>query len=617
MSVDVVGYSRMMEQDEAGTLERLKISRHKIFDPKVAANGGRVVKLMGDGALVEFTSVVSAVECALEIQAAMAQVELNLPDAKRIRYRIGVNLGDVIVEGDDIYGDGVNVAARLQALAEPEGIALSRAVRDHVMGKLSAEFEDLGEHTVKNIERPIHVFAVRHAAGGSVSAREQHEARVSICVLPFANMSGDPEQEYFSDGVTEDIITDLSKVSALSVISRNTAFMFKGKPIDVAQVARQLKVSHILEGSVRKAGDRVRITAQLIDGASDSHIWAERYDRDLKDIFALQDEISEAIVVALKLKLMPSEKKAIESRSTMNPEAYKLYLMARQYSLMANARHREIIIRLCKRAVEIDPNYARAWALLAISQANLIILGAVAGDSGWDAAQKALSLEPNLAEAHAARGRVLADEGRFDEAAAEHQTALRLDPESYEVNSAAARFFIATRKFDDAIRCLEKAASVAETDFWALGMAVQCYRAKSDSEGRKDAARRALARVEKVIATEPDHGNAMSFGVTALVALGETERAKEWAMRALLLDPDNMNLRYNLGCSMVDLGDFDAAMDLLEPTFQKAQPQGLVWMKNDSDLDPIKDMPRFKANIAAAEARLAQAERKPMGAATR
>ena len=608
MSADVVGYSGLMEADEAGTLDRLKKNRSTIFDPKVATSGGRVVKLMGDGALVEFPSIVAAIECALDIQAAMTKAEPNLPDTKRIRYRIGVNLGDVIVEGDDIYGDGVNVAARLQALAEPSGIAVSRAVRDHVAGKVAAEFDDLGEHTVKNIERPIHVFAVRPPAGNAASAREQRGSRISICVLPFANMSGDPEQEYFSDGVTEDIITDLSKVSALSVVSRNTAFTFKGKHVDLANVARQLKVNHILEGSVRRSGDRVRITAQLIDGASDSHIWAERFDRDLKDIFAVQEEISEAIVAALKLKLLPSEKKAIETRSTTNPEAYKLYLMARQYSLMANARHREIIIRLCQRAVDIDPNYARAWALLAISQANLIILGAVAGNSGWDAAQKALSLEPDLAEAHAARGRILADEGRFDEAAAEHQTALRLDPESYEVNSAAARVFIATRKFDDAIRCLEKAASVAETDFWALGMAVQCYRAKDDSKGRKDAAQRTLARVEKVIANEPDHGNAMSFGVTALVALGEAERAKEWSTRALLLDPENMNLRYNLGCSMVDLGDFNAAIELLEPVFQRAQPQGLVWMKNDNDLDPIKDYPRFKAIIEVAEMRLAQAK---------
>ena len=608
MSADVVGYSGLMEADEAGTLERLKKNRSTIFDPKVAASGGRLVKLMGDGALVEFPSIVAAIECALEIQAAITKVEPNLPDAKRIRYRIGVNLGDVIVEGEDIYGDGVNVAARLQTLAEPGGIAVSRAVRDHVAGKISAEFDDLGEHNVKNIERPIHVFAVRPPAGAIASMREQRETRISICVLPFANMSGDPEQEYFSDGVTEDIITDLSKVSALSIVSRNTAFTFKGKHVDLANVARQLKVNHILEGSVRKSGDRVRITAQLIDGASDSHIWAERYDRDLKDIFAVQEEISEAIVAALKLKLLPSEKKALETRSTTNPEAYKLYLMARQYSLMANSRHREIIIRLCQRAVAIDPNYARAWALLAISQANLIILGLVSGDAGWEAAQKALSLEPDLAEAHAARGRILADVGRFDEAEAEHQAALRLDPESYEVNSAAARHFVARRKYADAIRCLEKAGAVAEGDFWALGMAIQCYQALGDEDGAKDVAKRTMARVEKIIAAEPDHGNAMSFGVTALTALGENARAKEWAERSLLLDPDNQNLRYNLACCMVHLREFDMALDLLGPVMETAQPQNLVWFKNDNDLDAIREHPRLKAMVAAAEARLAQAK---------
>ena len=609
LSADVVGYSGLMEADESGTLGRLKANRSRIFDPHVTIHGGRLFKLMGDGALVEFPSVIAAVNCALAIQEATEKAETDLSEAKRIRYRIGINLGEVIVEGDDIYGEGVNVAARLQTLAPVGGVALSRVVRDQVEGKAPCVFEDMGEHTVKNIERPVHVFSVR--AGGSAETgdhKTENARKLSICVLPFANMSDDPQQEYFSDGISEDIITDLSKVSALGVIARNTSFQFKSKSVDVPQIARQLKVSHVLEGSVRKAGGRVRITAQLIGGASGEHVWAERYDRDLNDIFALQDEISEAIVKALKLKLLPSEKKAIESRSTTNAEAYKVYLMARQYSLMANTRHREIIIRLCKRAVELDPNYARAWALLAISQANLIILGGVAADNGWDAAQKALSLEPDLAEAHAARGRVLGDEGRFDEAIAEHEMALRLDPESYEVNAAAARCFVPLRRFDDAVRCLEKAAAVAETDFWAPGMAVQCYKAKGDSEGMMNVARRTLARAEKVIAAEPDHGNAMSFGVTALVALGEAERAKEWAERALLLDPDNRNLRYNLACCMVELGEHGAALDLLEPVFQTALPQNLIWMTNDNDLDAIKAMPRFKGLIAAAEARLAVAE---------
>ena len=429
LSADVVGYSSLMEADESGTLERLKANRRTIFDPQVATHGGRVFKLMGDGALVEFSSVVAAVNCALAIQEATERAGTN--DAKPIRYRIGVNLGDIIIDGDDIYGEGVNVAARLQTLAPAGGIALSRVVRDQVEGKASCTFEDMGEHTVKNIERPVHVFSVRTAGRNEPEGHKVEEPRkLSICVLPFANMSGDVEQEYFSDGISEDIITDLSKVSALGVIARNTSFQFKGKSVDVPQIARQLKVSHILEGSVRKAGGRVRITAQLIDGKSGEHVWAERYDRDLNDIFALQDEISEAIVKALKLKLLPEEKKAIEKRGTEIVEAYNFYLMARQYSLMANARHRDIIVRLCRRALELDPKYANAWSLLAISLSNLIMLSGRAGDNGWDAASRALALEPDLAEAHAARGRILGDAGRIDEALVEHDIAIKLDPES-------------------------------------------------------------------------------------------------------------------------------------------------------------------------------------------
>ncbi len=606
LCADVVGYGGLMESDETGTLERLKANRSSIFDPHVAAHGGRVFKLMGDGALVEFPSVVAAVNCALAIQTATAQAAQDVAEAKRISYRIGINLGEVIVEGDDIYGDGVNVAARLQALAEPGGVALSVTVRDQVAGKVSGEFRDLGQHTVKNIARPVHVFALRAAVTKPSTASVSRERqRLSVCVLPFANMSGDPEQEYFSDGITEDIITDLSKVSALAVVSRNTAFTFKAKHIDVAQVARQMNVSHVLEGSVRKSGNRVRITAQLIDGATDSHLWAERFDRNLDDIFALQDEIAEAIVKALKLQLLPAEKQAIEQRSTTNPEAYKLYLMARQYNATGNSRHRDITVRLCQRAVEIDPEYARAWALLAISQANKRLVNLEEGDLGWPAAERALALQPDLAEAHAAKGRILGDAGRYEEAASEHATALRLDPDGYEVNAAAARCYIGMRRNKDAIGCLEKAAAAIETDFWALGMAIQCYEAVGDVDGAKSAARRCLERVEKAIVAEPDHGLAIGWGVSALVALKEVDRAKEWTARAMLLDPDNMNLNFNLACNMVSLGETDMAIKLLAPVITRAQRQNLLWFASDTTLDPIRSDPRYVALVAEAEARLA------------
>jgi adenylate cyclase len=612
LSADVAGYSGLMEVDEAGTLERLKTNRSRIFDPSVAAQGGRMVKLMGDGALVEFASVVAAVNCALAIQEATARAEPDQAEEKAIRYRIGINLGEVIVDGEDIYGEGVNVAARLQALAPVGGIAVSLAVRDQATGKVLCAFEDLGEHTVKGIQRPVRVFSAFQAEQVAAAGLKAAAPRLAVCVLPFANMSGDPEQEYFSDGITEDIITDLSKVSALWVAARNTAFTFKGKHVDAQQIARQLKVSHLLEGSVRKAGGRVRITAQLIDGATGGHVWAERYDRDLNDIFALQDEISEAIVAALKLKLLPEEKKAIEQRGTSDPEAYKLYLMARQYSITGNFgdnRRSDAIIRLCRRAIEIDPNYARPWALLAGAQINLRFFSDREGDDGSMAAERAIELDGNLAEAHAAKARVLAKGERFDEAVREIDLALRLDAESYEVNHAAGRLYYLMRKFDKAILHFEKAATTVETDFTSAGMLVSCNTAIGDKEGARRAARRSLGRCEKIVALEPDNGSAMGFAVGALAVLGESERAKEWAERALLLDPDNGNLRYNFACTLIsELHEVDAALDLLAPAVERMSIEVLNWVKSDPDLDSIRDNPRFKAMLASAETRLAQSQ---------
>jgi adenylate cyclase len=611
LSADVADFSVLMGVDEAGTVERLKSNRSRIFDPSVAARGGRIVKLIGDGALVEFGSVVAAVNCALEIQEATARAEANHVNAYRIRYRIGINLGDIILDGDDIYGEGVNVAARLQALAPVGGVAVSALVRDQVAGKASCAFEDLGEHTVKNIARPVHVFLVRppeRNAGADPGTGTLQ--RLSICVLPFANMSGDPEQEYFSDGISEDIITDLSKVSALWVAARNTAFTFKGKHVDAPQIARQLKVSHLLEGSVRKAGGRVRITAQLVDGATGGHIWAERYDRDLNDIFALQDEISQAIVAALKLKLLPEEKKAIEQRGTTNPEAYKLYLMARQYSVTRNfgdARRSEAIVRLCRRAIEIDPNYARPWALMAYEQTGLRLYFGAEYDDGLAAAERALALDPNLAEAHAAKARALTQNDRHEEALLEAEIALRLYPEAYEANNAAARVYTSQRRFSEAIPYLEKATTVMETDYLAASGLASCYNAIGDVENARRAAQRAVARTEKIVAQEPDNGSALGVGILALAVLGEVERAKEWSERAKLLDPENLHLLYDLACAHVALRDFEGALDLLGQALERSvHIEFLNWTKIDPDFDPIRDHPRFKTMLAAAEARLAQ-----------
>ena len=435
---------------------------------------------------------------------------------------------------------------------------------------------------------------------------------LSICVLPFANMSGDPEQEYFSDGISEDIITDLSKVSALFVVARNTAFQFKGKTLDMGQLAAQLGVSHVLEGSVRKAGARVRITAQLIDGATGGHVWAERYDRELTDIFALQDEISEAIVGALKLKLLPEEKKAIEQRGTDNADAYNLYLMARSYQLAGNTgdpRQSEAVERLTRRAVDLDPGYAQAWALLAGGQFALHRVHGRANDGGQAALDRALALNPDLAEARAIKARMLSHADHHEEAAAEIAVALRLDPESWEVNYHAGYMSYGQGRLEEAVRHWEKAAALVETDIRAPNMLLSCYAALGDEADTRRAALVALERAEKAVAQDRSNGNAMAVGVGALAALGETDRAKDWMDRALLIDPDNVVMRYNFACTLAtSLGDPEAALDVLGQALDKDAGGGLLRIiRTDPDFDSVREDSRFQAMIAAAEARLAAA----------
>ena len=435
-------------------------------------------------------------------------------------------------------------------------------------------------------------------------------ARFTVCVLPFANMSGDREQEYFSDGITEDIITDLSKVSALAVISRNSAFMYKGKHVDVPKVARELKASHVLEGSVRKAGGRLRISAQLIDGAANNHIWAERYDRDTTDIFAIQDEISAAIVKALKLSLLPGEKTAIERRGTDNAEAHDLYLMARQAYVTgqeSDARCAEAIIRLSARATEIDPRYAQAWALMAIGHAKLRTAQGGESHDGMAAVERALALDPSLAEAHAVKAQLLLQDGDAAAAAAEVATALALDPESYEVNRSAARLNYQMARHEEAVRYFEKAAKLMEADVNSASMLASCYTALGDAAGASRAAQQALERAERVLAREPNNFAVIGYSAYALAALGEGDRAKARMSRALLLEPHNFNMRYNFACAIsVYLKDKEAALEMLAPLFETINATFLPSAKSDPDLAFLHDDPRFQAMVSAAELRLAR-----------
>jgi len=364
LAADVVGYSRLMGEDEAGTLAQLKAHRKELLEPKITEHGGHIVKLMGDGVLVEFPSVVEAVQCAVEVQNGMAVRNASVPDDRRITFRIGVNLGDVIVEGDDIYGDGVNVAARLEGLAEPGGICVSRTVFNHVTKKVDLGFEDLGEQEVKNIPEPLRVYRVELAQTeaprlGSVAAAEQTLTlpdKPSIAVLPFDNMSGDPEQEYFADGMAEDIITALSRMPWFFVIARNSSFTYKGHAVDVKQVAHELGVQYVLEGSVRKGGSRIRITAQLIDAMTGKHVWAERYDREIVDIFAVQDEVTEAIVGAVAPEFLSVEAKRAQRKDPGLLDAWECVVRGR--ALVWRMGHEEVAEarKLFERAIQLAPS---------------------------------------------------------------------------------------------------------------------------------------------------------------------------------------------------------------------------------------------------------------------
>ena len=448
-------------------------------------------------------------------------------------------------------------------------------------------------------------------SSGAVKPQVEKTPHYSICVLPFVNMSGDAEQEYFSDGITEDIITDLSKLSALEVVSRNDSFLYKGKQVEVLKVAREAKVTHVLEGSVRRSGGRLRITAQLIDGASGKHVWAERYDRDASDIFAIQDEISQAIVKALRLRLLPEEKKAIEHRGTDSVEAHDLYLMARQLYVTTSegdTRSAHTIIRICTSATEIDPAYARAWALMAMAYRSLREYGKHIED-GMAAAEKALALDPDLVEAHAVKAYILTNAGDTDGAAAEVAIALKLDPESYEANRAAGRHSYRLHRFHDAIRFYEKASSLMEADVNSSLLTLSSYKALNDKPGTRRAAEALLKRADAALAKDSSNAGIMAYSTTALGALGEGERAKARMRRAMMIDPDNTNMRYNFACMLcTDLHDKDAALKMLGPVFTGITDAFLPYAKADPDLTLLHDDPRYQAMVIAAEARLAAAK---------
>lgn len=507
LAADMAGYSHLMEVDEQGTIARQRVHRQELIDPTIALHGGRIVKTTGDGLLIEFASAVNAVQCAVEIQRAMAKREADVDLDRRIRYRVGVNVGDIVVEGDDILGSGVNVAARLEALADPGGILLSGSVFDQVDGKLDVSFEDLGEKTIKNIQRLVRIYRVRldHDDAAAVGATDTRSStlrasdRPSVAVLPFDNMSGDPGQDYFSDGLTEDIITALALVRSFPVVARNSTFAYKGKSPDVRSLASQLGARYVLEGSVRRSGEQVRITAQLIDTATGAHVWAERFDRRLTDIFALQDEIVQRITATVVPEMERAEQKRSLAKKPQSLDAWEYVQRGMaclyRFSKAGNAEAREMF----QRAIERDPDYSQAYSGLAQSyhrdlrmevaddraasiakcleaarrgveldplNAHARVVLALAHvwpdehDLAIAEAEKALELNPNDAEAHCALGNMLDAIGQSDAGIGEIETGLRLnplDPRNHNYLTILARAHLNARRYDDALRWARKA----------------------------------------------------------------------------------------------------------------------------------------------------------------
>ena len=542
LAADVAGYSRLMGADEVGTLARLKAHRRELIDPNITEHKGRIVKTTGDGLLIEFASVVDAVQCAVKVQAAMAERNAEVSAEQRIEFRIGINLGDIIIDEDDIFGDGVNIAARLEALAAPGGICVNRVVRDQVRDKLDITFEDMGEQQVKNIARPVRAFRIVAKEkrvpepSGSPPVPLALPDKPSLAVMPFQNMSGDPEQEYFADGMVEEITTAIARLPWLFVIARNSAFTYKGKPVDVKQVARELGVRYVLEGSVRKGGNRVRITGQLIDTATGGHIWADRFDGALDDIFELQDQVASSVVGAIEPKLRQSEIERAIHKPTDSLDAYDLYLRAIAQFHKYDEEGMRDALALAKNALAIDPSYAPAAAMIglcrvrqrmqglgAVSETEVteaVLLAKRAIEGGRDepdalsmagstisflagehatamgAIDRALALNPNSAQAWSVRGWVLGWQNRPDRAIEAHQEAIRLsplDPLAYSSTGGIAFAHMEAGRYEEAIEWADRTLHAQPRYIPAMRIKLVCLAYLGRSDDTNDWLKRVLA----------------------------------------------------------------------------------------------------------------------------
>jgi adenylate cyclase len=538
LSADVKGYSRLMSEDEVATIRTLTDFR-EMMAALIQQHSGRVVDSPGDNLLAEFASVVDALQCAVEVQQKLKAENTKLPQHRKMKFRIGINLGDVVVEDRRIYGDGVNIAARIEGLAEAGGICISGTVHDHVENKLALGYDYLGGKTVKNIRKPVRVYRVRMDTGTDVSGETQAVMmpdKPSIAVLPFVNMSQDPEQEYFSDGITEDLITDLSKISGLFVIARNSVFTYKDKAVKVDQVSRELGVRYVLEGSVRRFGDRVRITAQMVDATTGYHLWAERYDRQVQDIFALQDEVTQKIVAALEVKLAGDEHKRLMQKETANLEAYDHYLRGLEYSnrftMEANAQARELF----EKSIELDPEFAPAYAGLGWTYF-------LDWSRGWspdsrsltkalELAQKTISLNDSLPNAHSLLGFVYLWKKQHEEALEELEKVITLDPNYADGHAGLGEILIWVDRHEEAVRSIKKAMRLnPHYPVWYLVVLGWAYVLMRYYDEAREVLKRALIR-------DPDFLSTHVILAIHYIETGQKKKAQAEVAEILRINPN-------------------------------------------------------------------------------
>src|ERR1700730_7662339 len=543
LAADVAGYSRLMGADEEGTLAALKELRRGLADPKIKEHRGRIVKTTGDGLLVEFASVVDAVRCAVEVQHEMAERNAGVSDERRIQFRIGINLGDIIKDWRDIYGDGVNVAARLEALAEPGGICVNRVVRDQVRDKLDFAFEDAGEQRVKNIARPLRVYHVRsgRVAGEEMNAPQPPLAlpdKPSLAVLPFTNMSGDPEQEFVSDGIAEDVITALSRYPSLFVIARNSSFTYKGRAVDVKQVGRELGVRYVLEGSVRKAGNRIRATAQLVEAGTGNHVWADRYDRDLADIFAVQDEITEAVTIAIAPAIADAELQRAVRKPPDSLDAWAAYQRGLWHLSEANPDDNTIAQTFFPQAIALDPTFAGGYSGLALAQLQAAAvyqkLGLLEAQSSAEAlARRAVALDGADAEARSCLGWALQARGELQGALAEVERALGMSPNLGLAHAQRDATLIVAGRPKEGLAAVKTSIRLDPRDPFSairlLHIACGLYFSREYEE--------AIEAAKQLIRSYPDFPMIYRWPAAALGQLGRTAEAEEWLGEGLSLAP--------------------------------------------------------------------------------